>query len=186
MFARVVADRYARAILLSCPEDKTIKQVKTELAIIKQTFNKFEDFRSFLLNPKIPKAVKLQILDSGLKNKISDISLNSLKLLISKNREKIIAEVLERFDELCNKYLGVEHVEIFTAVPITQEMENRLRDAVKRFTTRDNVEVILKVDPEIIGGVLVKLGGRVIDGSLKSRFEETRRKMLSIRLPGIS
>jgi len=182
MFAKVVADRYARAILQSCPDLQTIEQLGDELELMRETLNKSEDTREFLMNPKIPPAMKIKIIRDALSSKLSSYMLNLLSLLIEKHRQDILPDIAERYTELTDQVRGVEHAEIIVAYPIPTDLQKRLLDAIQRFSTRD-VEIAMKIDPSIYGGVKIRLGDRVIDGSLRWRFEALRRAMLAARLP---
>jgi F-type H+-transporting ATPase subunit delta len=182
MFARVIADRYAQAVLRNCPDLDTIDLVKRELELLKETYDTAIDFRKFLLNPKVPTILKRKMIEKSLKGKIGDLTLNLLLLLIEKRRQDILPDISERFSELCDKVRGVEQAEITTAVPISDDLGARLTAAVQRFSTRQ-VEVNFDVDLSIIGGVVIRMGDQVIDGSLKRRFEDQRRAMLATRLP---
>ncbi len=185
MFARVIADRYARAVLQSCPDLDTIERADSELNVLRKTWDMSEETREFLLNPKIPPAIKISILGSALGDKLSPIVLNLLVMLIEKRRQGILPDIADRYSELTDTVRGVEHAEIVVARPIPPDLQKQLLDAVQRFSARD-VEVSIKVNPSILGGVQVRMGDRVIDGSLKSRFEAMRQAMLKARLPRLS
>ena len=182
MFARVIANRYAQAILHDCPDLQTIERVMNELVMLRDTWESQKSFRMFLMNPKMPSSIKQLIIESGFKDRLSGITLNSLKLLISKKRQHILPEVADRYSELCDQVRGVEHADVITAIAIGPELAERLKLAVQRFSSRQ-IEVTMLVRPDIIGGVVIRLGDRVIDGSLKRRFEDARRAMLAVRLP---
>lgn len=185
MFVKVIADRYARAVLKTCPDLATIETVKSELETLRDTFLSQEGFRRFLLNPKMPAAVKDKVVQNSLKDRLNDRTLHLLRLLIAKNRQKALPDIADRYMELCDQIRGVENALVVSAVEIPPDLKERLALTVQRFSTR-HVEVTHSVDPNILGGVIIKLGDRVIDGSLKHRFEEARRTLLAVRLPGIA
>jgi F-type H+-transporting ATPase subunit delta len=182
MFAKVVADRYARALLNSCPDLATIERVKDEIVLLDQVWDRSPDTREFLMNPKIPPQVKTKVLESSLADKLSPLVMKLLVLLIEKHRQDIIPDIADRYTEHTDAVRGVEHAEVIVATPISPDLEKMLIDAIQRFSTRQ-VEVALRIDPSIIGGVQIKLGDKVIDGSLLHRFREIRRTMLAARLP---
>ncbi len=182
MFANVVADRYARALLNSCPDLATIERVKDEIVLMHRTWEASAETRSFLQNPKIPPQMKIKVLDAALSDKLSPVMMKLLSLLIEKRRQDIIPDIAERYTEHTDAVRGVEHAEITVAIPMPPDLEKRLVDAIQRFSTRE-VEVALRIDPSIIGGVQIRMGDKVIDGSLRHRFRELRRTMLAARLP---
>jgi len=182
MFAKVIADRYARALMMSCPDLATIERVKDEIVLLRQTWLISRDTRDFLMNPKIPPKIKISVLERALSDRLSPVIMRLLALLIEKHRQNIIPDIADQYTEATDRVRGVEHADVTVATPLPPDTQKILLDAIQRFSTRD-VEVTMRIDPGIIGGVIIRLGDRVIDGSLKRRFNEIRRTMLAARLP---
>ncbi|MCX6645550.1 MAG: ATP synthase F1 subunit delta [bacterium] len=185
MFANVIANRYAQAVMQSCPDLATIEKVEDELTILGKTFVKFPEIKSFLINPKMPSEIKKQIIRNALSPTHSPIVVRLLELLIEKRRQNLLPDIADRYAELTDQARGVEHARIIVATPISPDLEQKLKDAVQRFSAR-NVETSIKIDRSILGGVQIKLGDKVIDGSLKKRFNDIRRAMLAARLPKLA
>ena len=97
MFAKVVADRYARAVLNSCPDLATIERVDNELTLLEDTYFASKETREFFLNPKMPPKIKVKIIEDSLKDKLSDVVLNLLKLLVTKRRQDLIPDISKRY-----------------------------------------------------------------------------------------
>ncbi len=182
MFARVIADRYARATLHDCPDLASIERAKSDLGVLGDAYRAHASLRRFLLDPKMPVEIKRQILEKGFKDRLSPTVLHLLYILLKKHRQAILPEIADRYSELVDTVRGVEVAEIVTAVSLSPAEREALVGSVQRFSTR-KVEVRMSVDPGILGGVIVRMGDRVIDGTLKRRFEEIRRTMLAARLP---
>jgi len=182
MFTKVIADRYANALLKTFAESKAIEKARRELQALADAYTSSEEFRRFLLNPKMPIALKKKILISALKEKLSEEVLNLLLLLIQKKRQNVLPELAQRYAELCDQIKGVEYVEVIAAVPVSPSLQPRLREAIQKFSLRQ-VDIHYKIEPEIVGGLIVKLGDKVIDASLKRRFDEMKRNLLAARLP---
>lgn len=109
--------------------------------------------------------------------------LNLILLLIDKNRGGMVVDVANRFSQLADELRGVENGALTTAVPIPDELFQRLEAAVQRFSLH---KIILdrKVDPSIVGGAIVKLGNLVIDGSIRHRLSRFREEMMKVAIPG--
>ena len=131
MFAKVVADRYARAVLQSCPDLATIDRVDFELTLLEETYVKSPETRAFFLNPKIPPKIKIRIVEASLGDKFTPIVLNLLKLLIEKHRQDIIPDISERYNQLTDSVRGVEKAEIIVASKLPQDLEVALRDRIE-------------------------------------------------------
>jgi len=182
MFAKIIADRYSRATLQSCPDLATIERVKDELNVLKDTWENYPDIRQFLLNPKIPPAIKTNMLKQSLSGMFSDLVIKLVELLIEKRRQDILPDIADSYTMMTDTVRGVEHATIIVAVPASEKTRQMLFDAVQRFSTRQ-VEVDFRVNPAILGGVQIRLGDKVVDGSLLKRFNDLRRTMLAARLP---
>lgn len=182
MFANVIANRYAQAVMQSCPDLATIETVEDELTVLGEAFARFPEIRAFLANPKMPSQIKQQILQSALSSRLNPVVMRLLDLLIEKRRHDLLPVIANRYSDLTDQARGVEHAWIIVACPIPPELAQKLEDAVQRFSAR-NVETSIKIDKSILGGVQIRLGDKVVDGSLKKRFSDIRRKMLAARLP---
>ncbi|MCK4720043.1 ATP synthase F1 subunit delta [bacterium] len=184
MFANIIAARYAMAVMQSCPDLAMIERVEDELVLLRETYERHPEIRAFLINPKLPPQVKKKILRDSLTDKFSDLVLRLLDLLIDKRRQDILPEIADRFDVLTDQARGIEHADIIVATPISPDLAELLKGAIQKFSGRQ-VETEIRVDESIIGGVQIKLGDKVIDGSLKRRFDDLRRAMLAARLPAL-
>ncbi len=182
MFAKVIADRYARAVLNSCEDLHAIQRADDELTLLEETWRSSAATREFFMNPKMPPRVKVKILTDALGEELSPVVMKLLVLLVEKRRQDLIVDISIKYNQLTDKVRGVEHAHIICATDLPPDLQASLTDKVQKFSDR-KVEVDFSVNPEIIGGIQIKLGDNVIDGSLSRRFEEIRRVMLAARLP---
>lgn len=107
---------------------------------------------------------------------VSPLVLNLAKLLIRKGRSLDARAVSEAFNRMADEVEGIAHAEITTAVPLSDEQLNAI--AAKLTTSMGkNVRATGVVKPEIIGGVIVKVGDRLVDGSVKTRLKRLRREL---------
>jgi F-type H+-transporting ATPase subunit delta len=181
VFAKVIADRYVRAFLGSI-DPSEVDNAENELETISAMLKGSDEIRAYLENPKVPPAIKKQVLERSLKDKFSRGVLNLLLLLIDKRRQDIIIDVADRFNETVDAERGIEHAIVISAVPLDENLQGTLTRTVQQFSERE-VDVGFRTDPNLIGGVVIRLGDRVIDASLSKRFEDIRRAMLAVRLP---
>ncbi|MFH1677168.1 MAG: ATP synthase F1 subunit delta [bacterium] len=181
MFAKVIADRYARAVLENCPDIDSIERAKRELNLFRHVYSDDERTRDFLTNPKIPPKIKIAIMLKALGGIFDKPVLHLVLLLIEKRRNEILPDIAIRYGELTDEIRGVEHAIVFTAVGLDDNQREAVRNSIRRFSAR-KVEVEFRIDQSIIGGVTVRMGDMVIDGSLKKRFGDLRSSMLAVRL----
>jgi len=95
------------------------------------------------------------------------MTLRFLELLIDKKRIAILPEIVEVFDRLMEEHRGVLRAQVYTAIALTSEAERRLKSGLDRLTGK-NVMLEKRIDPYVLGGVVVHLGNRILDGSLRN------------------
>jgi F-type H+-transporting ATPase subunit delta len=128
-----------------------------------------EEFSAFLEHAKVPLSRKVQTIGEALQE-VDPLVQNLLSLLVSRGLVELVPEIEEGYRELLGQYRGREQVEVSSAVPL-QESE---REQIVRFLTRlINKDVVLdsRVDPSILGGLVIKVGDRLIDGSTRTRLQ---------------
>ncbi|HEX5700698.1 MAG TPA: ATP synthase F1 subunit delta [Rubrobacter sp.] len=168
---------YAGALFEAAEERGELEEVLSDLGEFVAALHESEELRLFFYGGQIPERQKRRALD-GLTEGMKISSTNFLKVLVDNGREEILEEVLDRYEQLVKEHLGRIEVGVTTAVELSQEQLDRLKERLER--TLEGKEVILetKVDPELIGGVVFRFGGRMMDGSIRGRLESLREGML--------
>ena len=112
---------------------------------------------------------------------ISPLAMNLVGFLVAKNRLRILGDLVTEYKHLMDDYHGREHAEVTTAVPLDEEEKKRLQ---KRLAMITHKEIVLtaQVDPEIMGGLVAKIGDRLIDGSIRTRLQDLRRGLTEAEL----
>ncbi len=168
---------YAGALFEAAEERGELEEVLSDLGEFVAALHESEELRLFFYGGQIPERQKRRALD-GLTEGMKISTTNFLKVLVDNGREEILEEVLDRYEQLVKEHLGRIEVGVTTAVELSQEQLDRLKERLER--TLEGKEVILetKVDPELIGGVVFRFGGRMMDGSIRGRLESLREGML--------
>ena len=130
----------------------------------------------FLVSTRVPQSDKEQVLD----NALTDVQSNAAsfaKLLVRKRRANLAPQIIEAFRERLNSVRNVAEANVTTAVPLSEEARTAVAEAVRRYTNADTVTLYETVDQQIIGGAVVKIGDRIIDGSVRTRLSTMRRSL---------
>ena len=130
----------------------------------------------FLVSTRVPQAEKEQILDNALPD-LQTAAGSFAKLLVRKRRANLAPQVIEAFRERLNSVRGVAEATVTTAVPLSDEARAAVEEAVRRYTSAETVSLSETVDNTIIGGAVVKIGDRIIDGSVRTRLSTMRRSL---------
>ncbi|WP_027415213.1 F0F1 ATP synthase subunit delta [Aneurinibacillus terranovensis] len=164
-----VAKRYARALFEVASEHKSIDATEQELAEITAIIKDNADLRKLLTHPKISADEKKQLMNSLFAGKISETTNKFINLLIERGRENDLTEMANYFTELSNEVRGIADATVITAKPLTQEEVNQLAESFGRKLNK-TLRVKAEIDPSIIGGIIVRIGDRLYDGSMKGKL----------------
>lgn len=171
-----VSERYAQALFELATEKNTIESIKEELISVSGAIKEYPEFENLLFHPVINPFDKKAMLEGVFKGKVSDVSLNFLKFLVDKKREALIQEISDLYTLMVNNLQRKVVAEVYTAVEIGSAELDLLRQKLESYLDK-KVDLENHVDQNVLGGVLVKIGDRVIDGTLKTRFENMARSL---------
>jgi F-type H+-transporting ATPase subunit delta len=168
---------YAEALFEAARERDELEEVFSDLQEFVAALHESEELRLFFYGGQIPERQKRRALD-GLTEGMQTSTTNFLKVLVDNGREEILEEVLSRYEELVKEHLGRVEVQVTTAVELSEEQLDRLRERLERVLEGREVILGTGVDPDLIGGAVFRFGGRLMDGSIRGRLESLREGML--------
>ena len=166
--------RYAQAAFALAMEKNELDSWRDSLKKI-TGLSADEDLRALLENPKLPFAVKRQLLGGRLKE-VNPLALNLAYLLVSRGILEIAGGISRQYDHLLDAHRGIEHAEVFTALPLDEEDKQRLSTRLGKMVGRE-VIIDARVDPAVVGGFKARIGDMLIDGSLRNKLEELRKSL---------
>lgn len=170
--AKALARRHAQAIFQIALQQKTLEQWRADLKGLAQVLTD-ESLVHFWDNPRIRLDNKLSVLKQALQA-TSPLVLNLAGLIMAKGRLGIVTDLVSEYDRLVDAHNGVEHAEITTAVQVDDMTQQRLSRELGEALAK-KVTVKPRVDAAIIGGMIARIGDRVVDGSVRTRLENLRR-----------
>ena len=177
MIGSKIFRRYAKALLSLGQEDGHYEEYGQNL----QEFGGFcsanEEFFQVISNPVFSVEDRMKILEAVLeKSTFSNTAQNFLKILLEKNRISGIKEISDYFSQLIDKVLNIARADIITAKPLKEDTLNKLEKALRGLTSQD-VKIEMKEDESLIGGVVVRIGDLVLDGSVKTQLETMKETL---------
>lgn len=178
MIERRIVRRYAAALFAAASKADSVDKVESDLGLVGLTLNASPALWEAITSPVVPAANKRSILQDIFKDKVTDVTLSYLMLLVDKRREEAALQTEEEFVLLANEARGIVHAEATTALPLDEAQQAQLVAKLSA-TTGKQIRLKCKIDPSIIAGVLVRIGDRVIDGSVKGQLEALREQLLA-------
>lgn len=175
----VVVDRYAEALFLIGEEDNKIESLYNELKEIASLMATNKELSNVMRSPLVSKSEKISIIDKLFLDKIDDDLRNFLKILVEKGRISSIKEIEAKYKSLFNEKNNIVEGYVISAVPMDEleikELEGELSRKYNKNITLEN-----KVDKDILGGVLVKIGNTELDGTIKTRLNNMKNQLSQV------
>jgi F-type H+-transporting ATPase subunit delta len=177
--AKLVSKTYSSALFEVALEENMIDPILAEYAVVKQSIDDNPDFYEILVSPRVPLEEKKQILDTTYGNQISEILLNFFKLLMDKKRSQAILEVYDDFKALVDDHKGNVVAKVESVIELSAEEIKNLEDKLNTLTGK-NVSVNNVINPDIMGGLVVKVGDKIIDGSVRRKLDSMKHELAQI------
>lgn len=176
-----VAAPYAEALLqlaFASPGNEA-DLVLADLALINQTFSSTADLALILGHPSIAKSQKRKMLVELFAKQVQDLTMRLLELLLDKRRIPILSAIEFEYHKLLNARKNIITANLVCAEKLN---ENAVADIKARLTEHlgSGMELAVKVDPSLIGGLILRLGDQVIDGSLRGKLQNLERVLLKV------
>ncbi|OGO01384.1 MAG: ATP synthase F1 subunit delta [Chloroflexi bacterium RBG_13_53_26] len=167
--------RHAQAVFRIALESDQLDRWQTDLVTMATVLQDAE-IVSFLENPKVSMERKRDLLRRALGG-IKPAAMNLAYLLVAKKRLRMVPSLVAEYRRLVYAHKGIVEADVVTAIPITDQEEERIgRDLA--VITGKTVMLAATVDAEIMGGLVVKVGDKLMDGSVRTRLQELRRSLV--------
>ena len=173
------ARRYAQAVFLIALQKDELDGWLDDLAVLAQALENRE-LAELLDAPQVPMASKQEVLNNALADAVGPLAINLMSLLASRNLSGLVPDVVDQYQFLLDAHRGIEQAEVVSAVPLADE-ERRGVEALLREMVGKEIRLTSRVDPGILGGLVARVGDRVIDGSTATRLRDLRRDLVEQR-----
>jgi|WetSurMetagenome_2_1015567.scaffolds.fasta_scaffold127616_2 F-type H+-transporting ATPase subunit delta len=170
-----VDNRYSLALFNAAEELKCTDAIAVDAQNLIGLLKSEYDLRIFFASPVIKKEKKIKIIESFFKNKLNNLSIDFIKLLILRNREGMIVNILKAFLSLKDDREGIIGVDIKSAVKLDSKLADKFKSKIDDFTNLDS-RLNLMVDENLIGGFTIQFKDIMIDASLKRQLEIVRNR----------
>jgi len=168
-----IARRYAQALFALAEEKQILDEVEKTLKQVKDTLEANKDLKQVMDHQLIPSQTKKEIFKGVFGNAVAPLVMNFFMLLIDKRRERYLGQIYQEYMVFANKVRNIVEAEVKSAVALETEDVLALQQQLEGSTGK-SVQLNLKVDPSLVGGLMVRIGDRVIDGSVAARLQQLR------------
>jgi F-type H+-transporting ATPase subunit delta len=178
-----VAKRYAAALFGIAVRDEIVDSVTADLALVERLLQDVSYLKAVLNQPTVSQSHKDQVATDAFGDRVTATTLSFLKLLIRKRREDLIGDCAREFRMLVAERDNTAEATVSSAISLTTSQTETLRQSLEHLTGK-RVHLTTQLDTEMLGGVVVRMGDTIIDGSLRGRLLRLEQQLLGQRLPG--
>ena len=180
--AKLISKTYGEALFeLAVEENKTslfLEDVGSLLRVIQEN----EDFGQFMNHPKIPKEEKIAVMESIFRDRIDRELLGFLVTIVEKDRYSEVEEILKYVIDSIKEYRKIGVVFVTTAIPLQENEKKDIEAKLLATTKYQTLECHYKVDETLIGGMVIRMGDRVVDSSIRTKLESLERDLMAIQI----
>ena len=171
------ARRYATAIFETARREQKLDVVENDLNTVVDLMKQTPIFQQMWESPQVPSGRKRELLSQLLGETVDTLTLSFLRLLVDKRREEILEAVCHDMRQLADASRHLVRAEATFAVEPTPQEHNDLIQSLEKMTG-ENVQLTTNVNPDILGGVVVRMRDTILDGSVRGTLERLREQLL--------
>ena len=180
MSRKSLARRYSEALFLSAKEKNILNQVEEELKLVMDTISENHELRDFIDRKMVPVQTKEIVLEKVFSGKISSAVLNFLKVVIKKRREEFLEDIVKEYTAFADKERKIAEAEVKSAIELTSQQLKMIEERLAAVTSKE-IRLYTKVDPDLLGGIVIRIGDKVYDGSAKQQLRSLRKNLEAVQ-----
>ena len=181
MLNKSVARRYAEAFFSIAQDTNQIDLFQEELEKIISLIDSTENLKEYLAHLLIPSQDKKEVVDKLFSPVVSATTLNFFKMIIDKRRELYLGLIYDEYRDLADETRNIKKAELISAHDLPEEEVNQLATRLSASMGK-TVLLNLTVDPSLLGGIKIRLGDQIIDGTVAKKLEKLKEQLKQVRL----
>lgn len=181
MAAKDIARVYASSLVELAQDKKILPEIEEEIGFLADLVKSDKDFRNFLVTPGITKDSKKDFVEKIFKGKLSDYIVYFLKVLLDNDRQAAIVEINDALVALVDQLNNRQKVTVITSTELDSSVKEKLASKLKQVMKKDII-MSEHIDASILGGVIIKVGDTVIDGSLAKDLKNIKNNLLNSKV----
>ncbi len=170
-----IAEVYTRSLFEVAKEHDKLDEIRDELNEFADALNDSRDLRVFLFSPYFSTQEKKDGLEKAVQD-VDETFMNFLQLLLERHRMPVIFRIRSRYEDMWKEENKLLAVEVTTAIELDEDIVSGIGDRIGEETGR-KVELSSKVDPDIIGGIVLRVGNQIMDASIRNRLNQLRKQV---------
>jgi F-type H+-transporting ATPase subunit delta len=173
-----VVGRYAKALLDLSKEQNNVEQVHSNMIQFTKVLNENHMLRAILKNPIVTYDKKIAVLNAIFSTNFEPITIKFFELMLRKSRGQFLPATALAFVDQYNELNNIAKATVRTAVQLTDEAAKMVEQMVAKSLNK-TIHLDQQLDPSLIGGVWLKMGDRLYDGSIKGKLQKAKKELLN-------
>jgi F-type H+-transporting ATPase subunit delta len=176
MSQRTVTRRYATALYEEADASGVLKAVDDDVLMLRNSIESNRELSRFFESPVIPTGKKDAIIRELLGDKVEGLVVRFLRLLVQKDRETLTKAILDQYQSLRDEHRGIVDATVTVAHPLAEADREVLVESLEEKTGKD-IRLHVEEEPDLIGGLVIRIGDRVFDGSVRNQLNALRDRL---------
>ena len=174
-----VALRYAKSLISLAEERQVLEQVKEDMLTIKSVCDESHDFTNMLKSPIVKGDKKSAVLNEIFAKEVCELSLAFINIVTDKKREAILGAIAENFISLYNESKNIVTASVTTAITMSEDIRTQVLAQLKSVVGDAEVQMEERVDENLIGGFVLRVGDREFNASVANKLQKLKREFVS-------
>ncbi|MCR4739943.1 MAG: F0F1 ATP synthase subunit delta [Lachnospiraceae bacterium] len=182
--AKLISKTYGDALFETALEQGRVDELYDEVITLKEVLKDNPDFSRLMNHPKILKEEKEELAESVFKGRFSDELTGFLRLIISNKRYEFTGDILDYFTDTVKEYKKIGVAYIKTPMELSDKQKKAVHEKLLATTGYESMELNYEIDKSLIGGMVIRIGDRVVDSSVASKLNALTKELMNIQLSG--
>ena len=180
--AKLVSKTYGDALFELAVEENRTDSLMEEILMLQTVLQENRDFEKILEHPEISKQNKIQVIEDVFKGRISDALTGFLRIVVTKGRYKDLPDIFAYFIARVKEYRKIGVAQVTSAISLSDVQKQKIEKKLLDSTQYETMEIEYKVDESLIGGLLIRIGDRVVDSTVRHRLNSLTASLMKISL----
>lgn len=180
--AKLVEKTYGDALFDLSVDSSKVDELFEEAKAVKAVLKENAELMQLLTHPKVDKEEKEKVVENVFRDRVSADMTGFMLLTIKKDRQKFLIKILDYYIDRVKEYKKIGVATVTTAYEMDEAKKSAIESKLIATTSYDKFEITYIVDESLIGGMIIRIGDKVIDSSLRSQIETMSRELYKIRL----
>ena len=163
-------------------EQEKLDVIWNEVKIIRDTIKVNADFVSLLCHPEMTQEKRIAVIERIFKERLSDDRMGFLHVLIQKGRIGEILSILDYFDEKAKEFMRIGVVKVSTPMPLSDAQKEQIEKKLLEVSDYESLEMHYELDDSLLGGIVIRIGDRVLDSSIRTKMDILSRQLYKVKL----